>query len=274
MIFLTSDYFEEKDKKKDVIEYIAEQVINKITDRQKIALLLFTGATLGFEQSLEALKLLRADGWKFKSAMSSSAERVLDKQLVQELSPEDEIITENSNADLKSLIKNCNIVIIPVLTINTASKTANCISDSLVTNIISGSMKSGKIIIACINACCPDNEERNSKGFYVTDAFKEKLRNNLNILRSYGIYLTAAENLFNKVNKAALKNSGLLESRDSSGRCIDYNKGTVVIKNKVINRGCILNNLNYSIMKVDKDSVITKLAEDEAEKRNITLIKE
>ena len=42
---------------------------------------------------------------------------------------------------------------------NSAAKIANCISDTLVTNIVSKALMSGRPVVASINGCCPDNEE-------------------------------------------------------------------------------------------------------------------
>ena len=67
----------------------------------------------------------------------------------------------------------------PALTINTAAKVANCISDNLLTNMISRAMATGKPIVAAVDGCCPDNEVRAKIGFKVTDAYKMRMRSNL-----------------------------------------------------------------------------------------------
>ena len=61
---------------------------------------------------------------------------------------------------------------------------------------------SGKKIIASLNACCIENEERKSiYGDNVSLAYKNKLKNNLETIKSYEIELTTSENLFYKVEK-------------------------------------------------------------------------
>lgn len=272
---MNNDYVTDKEKENIVISYIAEKVINKIIASHKSALLLFTGDNLGFNDSLKSLHSLKADGWQFTSVMSTNAEKVLNKQLIQDISSKS-IINSESKLDITSLIKDYNLVIIPTLTISTASKIANCISDDLITNIIACSLKLGKKIVACTNACCPDNEERNTLGFCVTEAYKEKLRGHLTTMESFGVNLTIAENLEKKVNVISLKNIGLLYKGNYLKNEINmkYIDKIVTIKEKVINRGCISNNRDYSIIKVNKNSVITKLAKDEAEKLNIKIIKE
>ena len=50
------------------------------------------------------------------------------------------------------IVDDSQFVIIPSLTINTAAKVANCISDNLLTNMISRAMATGKPIVAAMMA--------------------------------------------------------------------------------------------------------------------------
>lgn len=254
-----------------VIDYIVEKVIEKILDHDKSALVLFTGASIGFSQSIKALRTLKGNGWKFKVVMTKGAEHALGKTLIEDLLSLNDVITEDSHSNLNELMNNYNFIIVPSLTINTAAKIVNCISDNLVTNIISHSMMSGKPIIASINGCCPDNVERKAMGLHATEPFKNKLRHNLDLLRSYGIDTTISENLADKVNKALKKRYGVQKS-DTDETIKDHK--AIKVDGKVISRSCILNNSNFSVIKVDKNAVVTDLAADEATKLNIKLIKE
>lgn len=254
-----------------VIDYIVKKVIDKILDCNKSALVLFTGASIGFSQSIKALRTLKGEGWKFKIIMTKGAENALGKTLLQDLLSIDDVVTDDTNSNVNKLMNDYNFIIIPSLTMNTAAKIVNCISDNLVTNIISHSMISGKPIIASINACCPDNEERNKMGFHATEPYKNKLRHNLDLLRSYGIDTTISENLAEKVNKALKRSYGI--QKPSTGETITNYKA-IKVDAKVISRSCILNNSNFSVIKVDKNAVVTNLAAEEAAKLNIELIKE
>ncbi len=256
-----------------IVKYIAEKVIEKINELNKTALVLFTGSTIGFNQSIKSLRILRSNGWKFRFVMSKGAEIALSKGLLKDMLSVDDVITEDSLVDINSLIKNNNFIIIPSLTINTAAKIANCICDNLVTNIISDSMAEGKTVIASINGCCPDNEERNNKGFNVNEAYKEKLRNNMMALRSYGIKLTTSENLAEKVNNSFSYKYSKPNLKSDKVLADDVHK-EIWLKDKIISRGCIIDNNSFSIIKIDKNAVITDLAKEEAARLNIKLIKE
>lgn len=266
----------EKTVEEVLIEYISKEIVRRLVDRNKKAIVLFTGAAIGFNQSIKSLNELKYQGWKFKIMMTDGAKKALGESLIKQLLPEEDAEIENGQY---------NFVIVPTLTINTASKIVNCISDNPVTNIISKAISSQIPVVASINACCPDNEERKAMGFYPTEAYKNKLRSHLECMRSYGINLTTSENLAGKVNKvfmekyhlpvAEIHKDVLSNEEQEQKRLPSVHKGEVIrIDDKVISRSCILNNSNFSIIRINKDSVITALAREEAEKLNIKLMKE
>lgn len=269
-----------------LIEYIVNKVIEKLEQRQKTALVLFTGASIGFRQSIESLNKLQQNGWQFKVVISKAAEDVLTEDLIKKSLNIESVIKEDDKPDIKELLDQNNLIIIPSLTINTASKIANCISDTLITNIVSKAMMSGKKIIASLNACCIENEERKSiYGDNVSLAYKNKLKNNLETIKSYEIELTTSKNLFYKVEKYSKKNlntNNLVinnQSKDNK-KTIDLkqpqDKNSLYIKldKKVISRADVYENRGYNYIFVDKGSLITDLAKEEAKKLNLKIKQE
>ncbi|MFR2270438.1 MAG: flavoprotein [Clostridium sp.] len=269
-----------------LIEYIVNKVIEKLEQRQKTTLVLFTGASIGFRQSIESLNKLQKNGWQFKVVISKAAEDVLTEDLIKKSLNIESVIKEDDKPDIKELLDQNNLIIIPSLTINTASKIANCISDTLITNIVSKAMMSGKKIIASLNACCIENEERKSiYGDNVSLAYKNKLKNNLETIKSYEIELTTSENLFYKVEKYSKKNlntNNLVinnQSKDNK-KTIDLkqpqDKNSLYIKldKKVISRADVYENRGYNYIFVDKGSLITDLAKEEAKKLNLKIKQE
>ena len=269
-----------------LIEYIVNKVIEKLEQRQKTALVLFTGASIGFRQSIESLNKLQKNGWQFKVVISKAAEDVLTEDLIKKSLNIESVIKEDDKPDIKELLDQNNLIIIPSLTINTASKIANCISDTLITNIVSKAMMSGKKIIASLNACCIENEERKSiYGDNVSLAYKNKLKNNLETIKSYEIELTTSENLFYKVEKDSKKNlntNNLVINNQSkeNKKTIDLkkpqDKNSLYIKldKKVISRADVYENRGYNYIFVDKGSLITDLAKEEAKKLNLKIKQE
>ena len=265
-----------------LVEYIVNRVVEKLAQRQKTALVLFTGATIGFKQSIESLNKLQQNGWKFNVVMSKAAEEVLTEDLIKTSLKIENVIKEDDKPNIKELLEQNNLIIIPSLTINTASKIANCISDTLVTNIVSKAMMSGKKIIASLNACCIKNKERQSiYGDNVTEAYKNRLINNLETIKSYGINLTTSENLFYKVEKYNKKNLntnnlGTNNQKQEEVKNPPQNKNLLSTKltKKVISRADVYENRGYNFIFVDKGSLITDLAYEEAKKLNLKIMKE
>ena len=261
---------------RSIIEYIVERVIEKIQEKNKRAVVLFTGATIGFKQSIESLNKLQEKGWKFDVILSNGARDVLGEDLIKKSLNLDVVKTEDDNVDIKNLLSDNSLVIIPILTINSASKIANCINDNLVTNIISKSLMSGKKIVASINACCIDNEERKAiYGDNTTQAYKNTLRNHLEVIKSYGILLTTSENLDYKVEKTMSKSSNINLKNNSPQKVQKINevKNEVKIDKKIISRSDIYENRNCNIIVINPESLITDLARDAAKKYKIKLIK-
>ena len=229
---------------------------------------------------------MQKNGWQFKVVISKAAEDVLTEDLIKKSLNIESVIKEDDKPDIKELLDQNNLIIIPSLTINTASKIANCISDTLITNIVSKAMMSGKKIIASLNACCIENEERKSiYGDNVSLAYKNKLKNNLETIKSYEIELTTSENLFYKVEKYSKKNlntNNLVinnQSKDNK-KTIDLkqpqDKNSLYIKldKKVISRADVYENRGYNYIFVDKGSLITDLAKEEAKKLNLKIKQE
>lgn len=261
-------FYVEKIIEEVIIENIAEKVLEKLAEYGKRALILFTGASTGFMQSIKSLRALEGAGWNMTAVMSAAAESVLGKPLIKDMLSLKDVVTEESAPDVKSLVGSCNFIVIPSMTVNTASKIANCISDNFITNIISFSMRAGKTIIASTNACCPDSLER----FHVTEAYKDRIENNLEALGDYGIYLTSSDNLANKVSSIYLKQYGINNKKDINS-CRSERR-VIRLKEKIINRNCVLNNKDFVVIKVGSDAIVTDLARDEAAKSNIKIVKE
>jgi hypothetical protein len=144
-------------------------------------------------------------------------------------------------------------------------------------------MSVGKPIVAAIDGCCPDNEVRNKMGFKVTDAYKAKLRSNLEAMQSYGIVLTSAKNLFKKVNKVLAgsvsfsnvrKAEPKAEAKAVKSQAKPVAGGAVRLDKNVISRNDILLNRQYKKIIVAKRANVTALAQDEAFRYGITIVKE
>ena len=273
-----------------IVEYISDQIVLRYMDACKKAAVLFSGALIGYADAVRSLQELKKDGWKLTVVMSKAAGEVLTEERIKnDIGPE-AIYVEGAPINGRQIIDDNQFVLVPALTINTAAKVANCISDNLLTNMISRAMATGKPVVAAVDGCCPDNAVRAKLGFKVTDAYKARMRSNLEALQSYGIHLTVDSNLFNKVNKVYTASFDF-PSPDSdakpvqvkaeqaaqpscSGSAAAEEVSSVKLDKKVIGRVDIAKNARYKTIIVGADAVVTALASDEACNRGIAIVRE
>lgn len=268
-----------------VSDYVIQEVVKRYLARSKKALVLFSGALIGIQEAYDSLNQLKAEGWSLTVAMSQSAREVISEKTIQEKIGPDAIYAEGNPVDYRKLVEECNYVIIPALTINTTAKVAHGISDNLLTRIISRSMIVGKPIVAAIDGCCPDNAVRAKMGFKVTEAYKAKLRSNLEALRSYGIVLTSSKNIAGKTNKVLsgslrFSNSPKTEVSDAreempaKAKAAPQSGDSLKLDKNVISRNDILFNRQYKTIIVGRKANVTALAMDEAYRYGVTIVRE
>ena len=271
-----------------IVEYISDQIVLRYMDACKKAAVLFSGALIGYADAVRSLNELKKDGWSLTVIMSKAADEVLTKERIQNDIGPDAIYVEGAPVNGRQIIDDNQFVIVPALTINTAAKVANCISDNLLTNMISRAMATGKPIVAAVDGCCPDNEVRAKLGFKVTDAYKARMRSNLEALQFYGIHLTVDNNLFEKVNKVYTasfdfpapdsdEKPAQEKAKPAAGTSCGCSKpaetASVKLDKKVIGRVDIAKNARFKTIIVGADAVVTGLAVDEAYNRGITIVR-
>ncbi|NLE98181.1 MAG: flavoprotein domain protein [Propionibacterium sp.] len=178
----------------DVIQEIVRRVIAALTSRAEVtggererpsALVLFTGALLGFEDSLPPLARLQRDV-DLHAVCTPSAKRILDIPRIDAVGMR--------HADGERLAAH-DLVIVPTLTVNIAAKVAGGIGDCLASNVIAEFLMSGKPVVAARNGVCPDSPDK--QGWYPTmpPGYAAMLRETLSRLESMGASLPAAARL-------------------------------------------------------------------------------
>lgn len=274
-----------------IIGYVSDQIVLRYMDACKTATVLFSGALIGYGEAVKALKELKDDGWKLTAVLSRAAGEVLTEERIRNDIDPEAVFVEGAPVNGRQIIDDNQYVIIPELTINTAAKVANCISDNLLTNMISRAMATGKPVIASIDGCCPDSEIRAKLGFKVTESYKARMRRNLEDLQSYGIVLTVNSNLCSKVTKIYESSFDFsredIERKASGGnmpkedtapeKCVLKSQEageSIVIDKNVISRTDIARYSGLSRIVVSKGTVVTDLASDEARRRGIEIVRE
>ena len=66
-----------------LIQKIVDEVVRRIKNQPKKAVVFFTGATIGFKDSMDSLLKLQKDGWQLKVVLSDDGMKVLDPVAIQ-----------------------------------------------------------------------------------------------------------------------------------------------------------------------------------------------
>ncbi|WP_371373662.1 flavoprotein [Sporomusa aerivorans] len=190
----------------ELVEHITAEVVRQLarlklmnqahSHRLYKALIMFTGGTIGLEASLEQLKSIQASNVNFAVVFSEAAERIVGVTRVEEMLGAKVLTKPACFSYPGQELQAADIVLIPVLTQNTAAKLAYTLADSLVPSLVLQALMLGKPVVAAVNAADPNDDERRQKGLCKqSPALEAALTENLEKLQLYGIKLTRAENL-------------------------------------------------------------------------------
>ena len=164
--------------------------------RRRQALAIYTGGTIGLEQSLGELQKLQTLNIELTVVLSAAAKEIVGIRRIRDyLGSDTNVITTQSSYPGK-LLREVDIILVPVLTQNTAAKLAYTLSDSLVSTLIMQGLMLGKPVIAAINAADPQDSWR-VKGNMgkCPPGLLQALRENLRKVEGYGIQLVQVEDL-------------------------------------------------------------------------------
>lgn len=247
-----------------LIEKIVEEVLKKINSpNEKRILALFCGGTIGAKEASKELKALSEAGYECQVVLSLAAEKVLGVEQLQGELGHIPIYTEKNGLKPGELLRNTDILLVPVLTLNSAAKVASGIADNLVTTLIMQALLLGKPVIAAQNACDLDNPVRIKLGMNQgNQKYNRLFAQNLQTLRDYGINLVDAENLASVVRGRSKEEWDYGPSSENQG----------LIFNKRVLSAADISLCQGPTFRVGKNTLITPAARDVAERRGINII--
>lgn len=188
-----------------VAQMLAERVVQKLLERQKQALVVYTGSNMGIGPGLECLRKLRlTEGFSYRVLLTRSASGILDVPAIRSALEPEELWVETPGDSPEALTARYDTILVPALTVNTAAHVAACMADTPAAAIILDGLMRGKNVVVAVDGCCPDNPQRVQRGFRMTEPLKKKLRENRDALKDYGAFLTTADRLGETALKAIL----------------------------------------------------------------------
>ena len=156
----------------------------------------FSGATVGLPQALDQLRWCSLQGFCQVLAFSPSAEAIYGESVRQQLTGFPNISALNPEKWIHQLAE-VKALLVPMLSLNTASKVSLLIADSMPANLIIHAISLGVPVIAATNGADPDafHWARRTGSLPVAPAFRDASRQRLQTLRDYGCLLTEVQAL-------------------------------------------------------------------------------
>ncbi|MGI6677705.1 MAG: flavoprotein [Dehalobacterium sp.] len=206
---------------------------------------------------------MKEAGYDCQAVFTSAAEQVLGIKWLQDELGQVPVFTDKNCLNPGDFLKNADMVLIPVLTLNTAAKVASGIGDNLVTTIIMQALLLGTPVIAAQNACDLNNATRKKLGMNQgNQKYYRLFSNNLKTLREYGINLVEADNLAAAV-RGRLKEE-IIYRPSAENREMVFNQRVLSAADIALCR--------EPTLRVNNKTLITPAAQDLAERQGISII--
>ena len=118
-------------------------------------LAVFTGGDKGIAEALSGIKKLAGEQESLTALLSKSAERIIGKEKISETGVK-EILIDDGRQNPYHLADLYDMLIMPVVTLNTLSKIANLVADNLISNLVVAFLRRRKPVLLCRDSiiCC------------------------------------------------------------------------------------------------------------------------
>ena len=237
-------------------------------------LMLICGGKSGSDVIPEQIRCLQKEGYAIKILFSETGNQMFGSSWLQE---NDLIIpVVNDDEGYFELLMDADMVVIPVLTMNTAAKIAYGIADNRITTLVMQALLQNKPIIAAENACNPiflsDFNQRKNHVYH------NMLAKNVSILEQFGITLTKSSQLCFTVKKNMPYKT---QTAKMSLAAADYHKNSEqesvldedeIFKDQVFSANDILR-YRSNVIRIAANVLITPAAREAAKENGIELVK-
>lgn len=224
-----------------------------------------SGGSIGFEQGLGELKKLAGD-FQLQLVLSKNAGEIYEGHTglaaLSSLPP----LQEGETVSLSRLLEDVQGIVIPVLTVNSAAKLAQGISDTLFLNVIIHSLIKGLPVIAARNAADPEDRERKMlTGKNCSPGMLDLAKANLRKLEKMGIRITDAASLAAETRSLILQKTEGAGSRWPGKRTVitekDISQESIAAKKIFIPEGAILTPLVLDLIRT-KGLEVSRMEQD------------
>jgi hypothetical protein len=280
------DLMNNEDFLNGLIQRIVAEVIKRLENRPKTALVCFSGAAIGFKEAMNSLAKLREDGWQLKVFMSDNSTKVLDPEYIKKTLGVDTIHTGETDTPQKELY-DVDQIIIATTTINTAAKIACGIADNVMLTLINHGLMAGVPVVCAIDGACPDNALRHKLGMGKSPAgYRKVMVDNLKALRDFDMQLCAADDLYDVcaqtpagAEEVAGEPVAEAAGEAAAPAAADRSEAETaavsdVIASHIVSRKDVMERRAHKVIKVKADAIVTTFAIETANEYDIKLVRE
>jgi Flavoprotein len=151
------------------IKQLVTEIISRLTLRMGAdghrgkVLVAISAASVGLAPAVDQLRQMVLGGYRLELAFSEHA-RALHRDWIGDQLAGFPFVTEIESDEWLGALAAAQAVVVPLLSLNTASKAALLIADTLPTNLILHGLAVGKPVIAAVNGAHPDERHWGAKG--------------------------------------------------------------------------------------------------------------
>ena len=266
-----------------LIQKIVDEVVRRINNQPKKAVVFFTGASIGFRESMDSLLKLQKDGWQLKVVLSDDGMKVLDPEAIQKELNLDVIYHSCNITNQKELYLTADMFVIATMSVNTAAKLAVGITDTVLLSLVNHGFMAGTPVVAAKNACDPDDPQRAAIGMGKSSPkYREMLNNNIETLRDFGMKVVSGKDLYAtcvggtpvEANDLIVEKTAMpVEKEPVVKQILAVNNSECVLDKNVISRVDILKARGSNVIKIPSGSILTGYAADAAKEFGLQIIR-
>lgn len=254
--------------KEALINAIVEEVVRRIQNRPKKALVCFSGAAIGFTEVMENLVALKDKGWELTLFASEGAKAALPMEHIQKTLKIDTIYDERDTSAQINLFKDKEVIILATTTVNTAAKLAYGICDNAMTTLINHGLMAGIPTICVKDGADPDNAVRSKLGSdRSSPTYRQMMVDNLQKLKHFGIDCCEAKDLAQVCQHGGpiAQTNKQTATRDTVTSAESTPKpGQVRLVKNLITRSDIMEHSGVALIEVTQNAIVTEFAKDAA----------
>ncbi|MEI8216219.1 MAG: flavoprotein [Eubacteriales bacterium] len=244
-------------------EKVIEEVMKRLSTKQSKALIIFTGSSAGYDESLNQVKLLVERGWEIEVIVNRCSEGIFTKEKFNSDFQGMTLYFESRYPVDKDMLDGVDIILIPVLTVNFAAKMALGISDTPVSALVAYGLINGIPIMGVNKACLPENRIRKDcRNKKKPGAYYKMIHGYLSRLEEFGVRMVSIEKLSEEAESQCMKIDKSEIENHRNATCDVISKEYIMDMNKK----------GLSQIAVSRKTIITALARETANELGVEII--